>query len=131
MSRVCEKQRVIYLLHNKRGKRGESYFSKIGDIFGSGFGSGGLYFTGSRLLMLSRNSDVFLAGVDDIRKTRVSLTRLCLLGSSGNESVESVKHVSTDSCRIEEWNEVSAFDGPITSIGLIQKTIGCGDNVNI
>lgn len=46
-------------------------------------GSGGLNLTGSRLLMLSKNSEFFRAGVEGITTLRVSCGCDCLLRCAG------------------------------------------------
>ena len=70
---------------------------------------GGLNLIGSRLLMLSKNSDVCLAGVAGINKQGVRLSKSCLQYSSDGESLESVNRVLIDSADLSECLEVNSL----------------------
>jgi len=91
VSGVSESFSALFTLTtNVATARKETHFSNTGDILGRGLGPGGLNFTGSRLLILSKNSDVFLAGVEGNRSSGARLIRLCLFWSSDSVSGESL-----------------------------------------
>lgn len=63
----AKKSNVCQTILDNTCKNGGTYSCDMIDILGCGLEFGGLNFTGSRLLSLSKNSDVFLAGVDGIK----------------------------------------------------------------
>ena len=65
-----------------------TYASDIFAVLGAISDSGGLNFTGSRLLTLSKNSDTFLAGVEGITNSGGSVRCCCCLSKSSPDAVE-------------------------------------------
>lgn len=82
------------------------------------------------MLILSKNSDVFLAVVEGSCNSRVSFIRLCLLGSSGEYSEELMEQSSPASSGFGRKCKTSLLDASIRSIGLFHSTIACDNNVN-
>ena len=78
----------------------------IVEFLGDCLVSGGLNLTGSRLLSLSKNSDVCLAGVSGIKRSGVRLKRYFLLYCSETESLELVDRVSKASANSSDCSEV-------------------------
>ena len=79
--------------------------------------------TGSRLLMLSKNSDVSLAGVAGMTKLEVSLSSFCLSGSSVRVSVEVVEKLSGRSAAGEKMIRSWGFERGAVPIALSIRTI--------
>ena len=81
-------------------------------------------------MSLSKNSDVFLAGVEGSRNAGVRSVRLCLFEFPDGAPKEFLCQLSMALSKAESLSDISDFDRLIPSIDLKKRTIELWRSVN-